>query len=160
MTSEPLAEIAGLIARMDALVAELAAEGDAGRHFLATYTRTTRAVADALDDGRFEDPAWVEAWDVVFADLYLDALSDHRRDRASAPRPWRIAFEADPALHPARARPARDQRAHQLRPAAGAHRRGPPTRPSTTRRCWSGAVATTSGSTACSPSGWPPRTAS
>jgi hypothetical protein len=100
MTSEPLADIAGLVARMDALVAELAAEGDAGRYFLATYTRTTRAVADALDAGRFEDPAWVEAWDVVFADLYLDALRNHRRDRASAPRPWRIAFEADPALHP------------------------------------------------------------
>jgi hypothetical protein len=100
MTSDPPHDIAGLIARMEALVAELDAEGDPGRYFLATYTRTTRAVADALDDGRFEDPAWVEAWDVVFADLYLDALRDHRRDPASAPRPWRIAFEADPALHP------------------------------------------------------------
>ena len=60
MTSDPLHAIAALVARMDALGAELDAEGDPGRYFHATYTRTTRAVADALDDGRFEDPAWVE----------------------------------------------------------------------------------------------------
>jgi hypothetical protein len=85
---------------MEALLAELTAEGSAGRYFLATYTRTTRAVADALDDGRFEDPAWVEEWDVVFADLYLDALRAYRQAPASAPRVWRIAFEANPSLHP------------------------------------------------------------
>ena len=89
-----------LLKRMDALVAELEAEWDTGRFFLATYTRTTRAVAAALADGRFEDPAWVEEWDVVFADLYLDALEAYRRSPDQAPRPWRIAFEADPALPP------------------------------------------------------------
>jgi Family of unknown function (DUF5995) len=92
--------IRGLLARMESLLAELTAEGSAGRHFLATYTRTTRAVAEALDDGRFEDPAWVEEWDVVFADLYLDALRAYRQAPAAAPRVWRIAFEADPSLHP------------------------------------------------------------
>ena len=79
---------------MEALVAELEAEGSTGRFFLATYTRTTQAVAAALEDGRFEDPAWVEEWDVVFADLYLDALEAYRADPASAPRPWRMAFDA------------------------------------------------------------------
>src|SRR3954451_8921356 len=63
--------IAQLLGRMDGLVAELEAEASPGRFFLATFTRTTRAVADALEDGWFEDPAWVEEWDVVFADLYL-----------------------------------------------------------------------------------------
>ena len=92
--------IPALLERMDALVEELQAEGTAGRYFLSTYTRTTRAVADALEDGRFEDPAWVEEWDVVFADLYLDALRAYRADPASTPRPWRVAFEADPALPP------------------------------------------------------------
>jgi hypothetical protein len=89
-----------LLARMDALVAELEAEGDTGRFFLATYTRTTRAVGAALADGRFEDPAWVEEWDVVFADLYLDALEAYRRSPQEAPRPWRIAFDAAPTLPP------------------------------------------------------------
>jgi Family of unknown function (DUF5995) len=92
--------IPALLERMDALVAELEAEADTGRYFLSTYTRTTRAVAAALEDGRFEDPAWVEEWDVVFADLYVDALRAYRADPGSAPRPWRVAFAADPALPP------------------------------------------------------------
>jgi Family of unknown function (DUF5995) len=92
--------IPALLDRMDALVAELDAERSPGRYFLSTYTRTTRAVGAALEDGRFEDPAWVEEWDVVFADLYLDALRAYRADPASAPRPWRVAFTAKPALPP------------------------------------------------------------
>ena len=100
MTIASERRISALLVRMDELVAELEAERSPGRYFLSTYTRTTRAVAAALDDGRFEDPAWVEEWDVVFADLYLDALRAYRRDRSSAPRPWRLAFEADPALPP------------------------------------------------------------
>jgi hypothetical protein len=32
------------------------------------------AVQSAIDSGRFEDPAWVEDWDVAFAQLYLNAL--------------------------------------------------------------------------------------
>ncbi|HVN10858.1 MAG TPA: DUF5995 family protein [Kineosporiaceae bacterium] len=92
--------IAGLLVRMDVLAAELEAERSPGRHFLSTYARTTRAVAAALEDGRFEDPPWVEEWDVAFADLYVDALRAYRRSRASAPRPWRVAFEADPSLPP------------------------------------------------------------
>jgi hypothetical protein len=85
---------------MDALLADLEAEGDPARFFLGTYSRTTRAVAAALEQGHFEDRAWVEEWDVVFADLYLDALDAYRRSPEEAPRPWRIAFGADPGLHP------------------------------------------------------------
>jgi hypothetical protein len=92
--------ISGLVASMDALGAELEAERSPGRYFLSTYSRTTGAIAAALDDGRFEDPLWVEEWDVVFADLYLDALRAYRRDRGSAPRPWRVAFDARPELPP------------------------------------------------------------
>jgi hypothetical protein len=92
--------IGRLLARMDGLLADLEAEADPAGFFLGTYTRTTRAVAAALEDGLFEDPAWVEEWDVVFADLYLDALEAYRRAPAAAPRPWRIAFGADPALPP------------------------------------------------------------
>src|SRR5918911_1511041 len=100
MTISSERTISSLLVRMDALVAELEAEQSTGRYFLSTYTRTTRAVAAALEDGRFEDPPWVEEWDVVFADLYLDALQAYRRDRSEAPRPWRLAFEANPALPP------------------------------------------------------------
>jgi hypothetical protein len=89
-----------LIARMVALATALDADGDPGRFFLSTYLRITRAVRAALDEGLFDDPAWVEAWDVDFAGLYLDALEAHRRDPATPPAPWRRAFGASPTLRP------------------------------------------------------------
>ena len=67
------------------------------RFFLDTYQRTTRAVGKAVDAGQFEDPDWVQRWDVAFAELYLAAL-----DAPVAPRPWRLAFSAPPELPPLR----------------------------------------------------------
>jgi hypothetical protein len=89
-----------LIGRMVALLAPLEADGDPGRFFLGTYLRITRAVRAALAERRFEDPAWVETWDVDFAGLYLDALEAYRREPLSAPAPWRRAFGAAPTLRP------------------------------------------------------------
>lgn len=83
--------------RLDEIPVELAHR----RTFLATYLRTTRAVGAAIHDAHFEDPRWVERWDVVFADLYLDAHdADRTGRRTDVPRPWRLAFEA-PADLPA-----------------------------------------------------------
>jgi Family of unknown function (DUF5995) len=69
-----------LIARMEALLETLRAAGDQRRYFHATYQRTTIAVAERLRDGGFDDPEWVERWDVAFADPALLARreSDHR----------------------------------------------------------------------------------
>jgi hypothetical protein len=92
--------VAALVARMGQLLAALEADGDPARFFLGVYLRTTVAVGAAIDAGDFEDPAWVEEWDVDFAGLYLDALTAHRRDPASPPRPWRLAFGARPDLPP------------------------------------------------------------
>src|SRR3954447_4049671 len=89
-----------LIARMVALLALLEAEGDPARFFLGTYLRTTQAVRTAMDEGLFEDPAWVAEWDVDFAGFYLDALEAYRRDPGTAPGPWREAFGASPSLPP------------------------------------------------------------
>jgi hypothetical protein len=69
--------------------------------FLDTYRRTTLAVGKAVDGGEFEDPAWVERWDVAFAELYVDALDAHLSG-GSPPRPWRLAFEAPSDLPPLR----------------------------------------------------------
>ena len=66
------------------------------RIFLATYLRTTQAVGTAIEHGRFEDPEWVEDWDVKFAELYLDA---HDAAHSEA-RPWRLAFDAPADLPP------------------------------------------------------------
>jgi hypothetical protein len=67
--------------------------------FLSTYRRTTLAVGDAVAQARFEDPEWVEEWDVAFAQLYLDAHDAYAAGGSPA-RPWRLAFGA-PAGIPA-----------------------------------------------------------
>jgi Family of unknown function (DUF5995) len=86
-----------LIGRMAAMLAPLEAQQDPRRFFHATYQRTTIAVAAELQRGGFIDPDWVERWDVVFADLYLDALADALAGRRPA-RPWAIAFGAPAGL--------------------------------------------------------------
>lgn len=75
--------------RLDALTPEQ----EPLREFLGTYQRTTLAVGKAVDDGLFEDPEWVEQWDVAFAELYLVALDTHLCGGVP-PRPWRLAFDA------------------------------------------------------------------
>jgi hypothetical protein len=94
------AAVADLVERMERLHAALEADGSPDRYFLGTYLRTTKAVAEAITSGVFEDPTWVERWDVEFAGRYLDALEAHRRDPASAPATWRRAFGADASLPP------------------------------------------------------------
>jgi hypothetical protein len=89
--------IADVLDRMDSLAAALRDDLAAQRHFLATYRRTTVAVGEQVDTGGFEDPAWVERWDVAFADLYLDAVEGHVTG-GRVPRPWRLAFAAPASL--------------------------------------------------------------
>lgn len=83
-------DLHGLIARMES---DLAGLHDARRLFHATYLRTTRAVAERIDRGGFDDAAWVRRWDLAFARLYLDALDADRRGDP-VPGPWRVAFDA------------------------------------------------------------------
>jgi hypothetical protein len=90
-----------LIARMEAQLETLRAAGDRRRYFHATYLRTTIAVAERLRQGGFDDPEWVERWDVAFAGLYLDALQAALDGRRPA-RPWQAAFDAPAGLPPLR----------------------------------------------------------
>ncbi|MER7245162.1 DUF5995 family protein [Kribbella sp. NPDC000426] len=90
--------IADVVARMQQRLDELPDELAHRRFFLSTYLRTTQAVGKAIDDARFEDPEWVEIWDVKFAELYLRAHDLQAHDVNLAPRPWRLAFEASREL--------------------------------------------------------------
>jgi hypothetical protein len=84
--------IGDVLATMRQRLSSLPPAEAAASDFLATYLRTTEAVAAAIEQGIFEDPAWVEAWDVAFAGLYLQALDAHLSG-AEPTRPWRLAFE-------------------------------------------------------------------
>jgi hypothetical protein len=86
---------------MDALLATLPPDLETQRTFLATYRRTTIAVGEQVELGRFEDPAWVDRWDVAFADLYVSAL-EARVAGEPVSRPWRLAFGASADLPPLR----------------------------------------------------------
>jgi hypothetical protein len=93
-------DIAKVVAAMDVRLVRMPPERTAQRLFLETYRRTTLAVGKAIEDAQFEDPEWVEQWDVVFADLYLAALDLDLAGSPDVPRPWRLAFDA-PATLPA-----------------------------------------------------------
>jgi len=92
------AVVAAMQERLDRLPARLRHQ----RVFLSTYQRTTQAVGAAVQRSYFEDPEWVERWDVTFADLYLTALDTELAGGAEVPRPWRLAFGAAPGLPPLR----------------------------------------------------------
>lgn len=92
------AVVAGMEQRLDRLPARLSHQ----RVFLSTYQRTTQAVGAAVGRASFEDPGWVERWDVAFADLYLGALDAELAGGERIPRPWRLAFAAAPDLPPLR----------------------------------------------------------
>jgi hypothetical protein len=87
------AGVAQVLEQMQERLDAMPAYAPTTRVFLSTYMRTTTAVGKAILDARFEDPAWVEEWDVVFAQLYLDAY-DARRSERVVPRPWQLAFDA------------------------------------------------------------------
>jgi uncharacterized membrane protein len=98
-SAESLAE---LLTAMQARLDALKPSHESLRAFLDTYRRTTMAVQSAIDSGRFEDPTWVEDWDVAFAQLYLNALDAELSGASDVPRPWRLAFDAPPTLPPLR----------------------------------------------------------
>ena len=91
-----------LIEQMEAIGVRLGAANDERQHFHNPYLRTTRAVQEEIDRGRFLNPEWTEQWDVVFAQLYLDAFT--AADVGEPPDPWPVTFNAalNPALPPPR----------------------------------------------------------
>ena len=101
VNADQVTGIPGVLARMDALLGTMPPDLDSQRTFLATYRRTTIAVGDQVERGRFEDPGWVDRWDVAFADLYVSAL-EAKVAGAAVSRPWRLAFGASADLPPLR----------------------------------------------------------
>ncbi len=89
---EPGRTVDDVVRAMQDRLAMMPPDRIAQRDFLATYLRTTQAVGKAIEGAAFEDPAWVEAWDVAFADFYLDALDADLAGGQGVSRPWKLAF--------------------------------------------------------------------
>jgi hypothetical protein len=61
--------------------------------FNRLYLRVTLAVRGAVTTTTFHDPMFLERLDVVFANLYFDAVRAGDKDPLAAPSAWRPLFE-------------------------------------------------------------------
>lgn len=61
--------------------------------FAWVYRRTTAEIRSAILNGEFEDNARMEAFDVMFANYYLDAYDLNRLNRMIS-QCWQVAFDA------------------------------------------------------------------
>jgi hypothetical protein len=91
-----LACVDAVIRTLDRQVDRLARSCDHDVVFGLSYLRTTEEYRRATTTpGFFEDPAFVNHEDAVFARLYLDAYEAwHAGRREEVPRAWAIAFDA------------------------------------------------------------------
>lgn len=84
----PVRTIDEVIAEMRRIDASLP-DTDGVKWFNLLYLKVTETVKDAPPAGGWRDPAWLERLDVVFAQLYFDALANP----ATAPRSWQALFD-------------------------------------------------------------------
>jgi Family of unknown function (DUF5995) len=92
----PAADIAGVIERLDIVIAWSRENASRLGYFTALYKRVTRAIGKGIDDGLFEDGPRMERFDTTFANRYFAALNAHFYP-GSGPAPshcWRVKFEA------------------------------------------------------------------
>lgn len=84
--------IADVVAMMTALDQELP-PNDGVRWFNHLYLEVTRSVEQAVTTETFRDRTFLERLDVIFANLYFDAVAAGSADAATAPAAWRPLFE-------------------------------------------------------------------
>lgn len=89
----PAQNIAEVIERMTDILAVLSSDDGVSR-FTWMYLQVTNAVQAAMPGQTFEDRAYLERLDVVFANLFLSAFAASVRDPAAIPNAWRPLFGA------------------------------------------------------------------
>ena len=76
------------------------ADTDGLKWFNHLYLAVTSAVRDAIPTSIFNDVSWLSQLDVVFANLYFDALGMGAMDVSAAPSAWRplLAARQNPGI--------------------------------------------------------------
>lgn len=92
LTARPVHTVEEVIAVMNAIDGRLE-DRDGLKWFNRLYLRVTVSVKNALATAAFHDPAFMARLDVVFAQLYFDAILLAERDMAAAPAAWRPLLE-------------------------------------------------------------------
>jgi hypothetical protein len=90
----PVDSVEAVVALMSSIESALAPD-EGVVWFNKLYRRVTERVAVAIGDGTFENAAFVERLDIVFANLYFEALRSFLHDRDSVPRAWAPLFDGN-----------------------------------------------------------------
>jgi hypothetical protein len=91
-TAQPTT-VAGVIARLEAIQAA-SPRSDGVACFARLYSEVTKGVNAELARSSFADPAFLERLDIVFANLFFDAVESLDRSPASTPSAWAPLFAA------------------------------------------------------------------
>jgi hypothetical protein len=95
LVSDPYTSVEETHRRLAVLCAAFEERADRRAVFLSVYVRMTEAVADRIDRGDFDDPEWVGAYLVAFANLYREAVYHYENgDDERLAESWRLAFDA------------------------------------------------------------------
>jgi hypothetical protein len=81
-----------VLEQLDAVIAVSKENNDPLGCFAYIYRRTTAQIKLAILEGKFEDNARMEKFDVLFANKYLDAYRDFHNGKAVC-SPWTAAFD-------------------------------------------------------------------
>jgi hypothetical protein len=85
-----IANVLTLMQRID----DLLPNGDGLKWFNLLYTMVTQQVDSSPPPGGWEDSAWLNRLDVVFAQFYLSAILNWLNNSANVPSSWKALFEA------------------------------------------------------------------
>ncbi len=88
-----LTTIDDVLSELDRILATTLQEQSALGIFAYVYRRTTREIAEGIEEGRFDDGKRMEEFDVVFAKKYIDAFWKYREGSKVA-NTWKVAFDA------------------------------------------------------------------
>ena len=87
LATERVGRVTEVIARLKGIVAALP-PGDGVRAFSSLYLAVTEEVAEAAKPGGLEDPRFVRWLDVVFANLFFEALRNAVLGTGPVPKAW------------------------------------------------------------------------
>jgi hypothetical protein len=89
----PASSIDEVLSALTTIIDNSCAHASRVGYFDALYRRVTQSVKEGIAAGRFQNGPLMERLDIVFANRYLDAISQFQAGRQPA-RSWAVALEA------------------------------------------------------------------
>ena len=94
----PQLTINDVLNELDKIISDSVREKNYLAIFAWVYKRTTEQIKAEVDKGSFENGQRMQQFDIVFANLYLDAYHDYK-DNKPISLSWKIAFDAAREKH-------------------------------------------------------------